>query len=162
MFYCFVIAFQIQTKKRNRLDSKRLSDLTMQFNLKIRTKMATTRNNEKKRDILLAKDARYAAAWLMEGYNEDENFYPGTNIHLGVVSEAAGTDEYSQPKRTTRRTTKASSAVTLRSGSREADGMERNPTMTWIQMKMRSQLRMIDGDALRDEILLLGTASDEG
>jgi len=138
------------------------------FNLKIRTKMTTTRNDGKKKDILLAKDARYVTASLLEGYNSEEDFYPGIDVPLRVVSEAAGAYEYLQPRKITRRITKASSSV-VTSGPREADGehAEQDDDGEESDDDSNSDEDEIplddddnDGDALRDEILLLGTGSN--
>ncbi|XP_020268539.1 uncharacterized protein LOC109843955 [Asparagus officinalis] len=154
----------IHTKKRNRLDSKRLSDLVyVQFNLRIRTKMDTTRKDGKKRDILLAKDGRHASAWVVDGYNseEEEDYYPGTDIPLGVISEAAGTDEFLQPRRTTRRANMASSSRANEEVDSEDEEEGRNDESDSDEEDIQLDDDDSDEDALRDEILLLGTAADD-
>ena len=61
-----------------------LSDLIyIQYNLRIRAKMNTTRKDGKKRDILLAKDTRRYVAWLVKECNsmdENEYYFLKTNV----------------------------------------------------------------------------------
>lgn len=65
-FYC-----QIHTKKRNRLDSERLSSLVyVQFNSKPINK---NKKVQDKCDSLLANDSRMAQEWIVEGGDDDES-----------------------------------------------------------------------------------------
>ena len=110
--------------------------------------------------------------WWSDATLRRRIFILGLSISLRVVFEAAGAYKYLQARRTTRRTTKAaSSPLTSRFGPREAsgkhteqddDGEEYDDDSDSDEDEIQLDDDDSDGDDLRDEILLLGTASDEG
>ncbi|KAI9169243.1 hypothetical protein LWI28_009408 [Acer negundo] len=58
------------------------------------------KGNEKKIDILLANDASNAQGWIAE--DGDDEVEPGSGITLPLVGEAAGADEFIEPRRSGR------------------------------------------------------------
>ncbi|KAL5705855.1 hypothetical protein ACHQM5_024094 [Ranunculus cassubicifolius] len=71
----------IHTKKRNRLDTKRLEHLVfVQFNARIIKKMKKRR--ETKVEVLLAEDATHVQGWIVEGGDEENE------PESGLVGEA--------------------------------------------------------------------------
>ncbi|KAI8542832.1 hypothetical protein RHMOL_Rhmol08G0170100 [Rhododendron molle] len=88
----------IHTKKRNRLDATRMSNLVyVQFNAKLINKKA----RRKEKDVLLASEATYAQGWIVEGGDDDE-VEPGSGLTYELLATTMGVDEVFMPRRSGR------------------------------------------------------------
>ncbi|KAG5549569.1 hypothetical protein RHGRI_014779 [Rhododendron griersonianum] len=89
---------KIHTKKRNRLDATRMSNLVyVQFNAKLINKKA----RKKEKDVLLASEATYAQGWIVEGGDDDE-VEPGSGLTYELLATTMGVDEVFMPRRSGR------------------------------------------------------------
>ncbi|KAF7135096.1 hypothetical protein RHSIM_Rhsim08G0134200 [Rhododendron simsii] len=88
----------IHTKKRNRLDATRMSNLVyVQFNAKLINKKA----RKKEKDVLLASEATHAQGWIVEGGDDDE-VEPGLGLTYELLATTMGVDEVFMPRRSGR------------------------------------------------------------
>lgn len=116
--------------------------------------MSATSRSGKKKDILRSNELRHAASWLVEEYDsEEEEFYPGTDIPLEVVSQAAGANDILEPRRSVRGKAKDSSFPLDRENEEDHSDFEAEDVPL--------DDAETDEDALEDDILALAHSSDE-
>ncbi|KAL5704074.1 hypothetical protein ACHQM5_022547 [Ranunculus cassubicifolius] len=85
----------IHTKKRNRLDTKRLEHLVfVQFNARILNRK--NKEKERKLEVLLADDATHVQGWIVEGGDEENE------LGSGVAEEVPEDDNILEPRRSAR------------------------------------------------------------
>lgn len=90
----------MHTKKRNRLDSSRVSNLVyVQFNAKLLHKKKRVSDDK---DVLQTDDVSKAQHWLVDGIDDDYDLDPLTGATWEVLDNAVGADEMLEPRRSTR------------------------------------------------------------
>lgn len=131
--------------------------------------MNATSKSGKKKDILRSKELRNAASWIVDGCDDSEDedeFYPGTDIPFRVISEATGADDILEPRRTLRGTSarvaqgQASSSMTEITEREEEDGDEGDDEDSGSEEDVPLEDES-DEEALEDELVLLGESSDD-
>ncbi|XP_020243725.1 uncharacterized protein LOC109821983 [Asparagus officinalis] len=91
----------IHTKKRNRLESKRLEELVyVKFNSKLNQKKRRGEN----KNLLLSTDRSKARAWILEGAGSDdeEEVHPGSGLTWRMVEGISGAAEAAENRRSSR------------------------------------------------------------
>ncbi|XP_020263183.1 uncharacterized protein LOC109839166 [Asparagus officinalis] len=91
----------IHTKKRNRLESKRLEELVyVKFNSKLNQKKRRGENKNQ----LLSTDHSKARAWILEGAGSDdeEEVYPSSGLTWRMVEGISGAAEATKNRRSSR------------------------------------------------------------
>lgn len=92
---------KIHSKRRNRLDVKRLNNLVyVQLNARLLSKKE--KSNVKNINVILVSDTTQAQGWIIESGGDDQEVETGTGLTWKLIDEASKASEAMQPCRSTR------------------------------------------------------------